>query len=71
VKLHDEDGRELRRVYVTVPAAEAEAFLRMIEAAGKGVRQARDADDPATDFMFVLGSTGSEPNGSGTSTPLH
>jgi hypothetical protein len=61
MKLHDNDGNELTRVYVTVHAAEAEALLKMIEDAARGVAEARKADDPATAFMFVLDAEGTEP----------
>jgi hypothetical protein len=61
VKLHDEDGRQLRRVYVTVPAPEAEALLGMIANAAEGVRDARGSSDPATEFMFVLDGDVPEP----------
>jgi hypothetical protein len=55
MRLH-ENGRELRRVFVTDTGAEAEALLKMIRETEAGVRAARQADDPATGFMFVLDS---------------
>ena len=54
MKLHDEEARQLRRVFVTVPAPEAAALLRMITDAAERVREARAGIDPATEFMFVL-----------------
>ena len=53
IKLHAETGREFERVYVTVPAAEADALLPMISATARGVRVAREGDEQATGFMFV------------------
>jgi len=73
MKLHDQEGRELRRVILTVRAVEAEALLRMINDAARGVGESRKADEPATGFMFVLDSKGTNPPPhapSGT-TPLH
>jgi hypothetical protein len=67
MKLHDETGRELRRVYVTTRGPEAQALLQMIQDAARGVDRAREAD-ARSDFMFVLDSTGTEhPSGGGES----
>ncbi len=62
MRLHDHEGRELRRVFVTVRATEAEALLRMISEAARGVDESRKASEPATGFMFVL-------DGEGTNLP--
>ena len=61
MKLHDEDGRSLRKVYVTVSGSEAEALLKMVQDAERGVRQARHGPQYATDFMFVLEATEAPP----------
>ena len=60
MNLQDETGRTLSRVYVTVDADEAEAVLDRILEAAEGVRLARESDDPATAFVFVLGDDGTE-----------
>jgi hypothetical protein len=61
MKLHDHDGRQLRRVFVTVCPAEADALLRMIKDAARGVDESRKASEPATGFMFVLDGERPEP----------
>jgi hypothetical protein len=73
MKLHDHEGRELRRVFVTVRGVEAEALLRMITDAARGVSESRKADESATGFMFVLDSEGTDPppDAPSSTTPLH
>jgi hypothetical protein len=55
MRLQDETGRELSRVYARVDADEAEAVLYGIQQAVEGVRLALESDDAATAFMFIIG----------------